>query len=103
MKKIDLTGTKINKLTVIKPGPNFPSASRGHETTWECRWDCGNIINVRVSTLRSNKQKSCGCITNANGKLIKPGDKFNKLTALSYDNGKWICQCECGKTTKPIL
>lgn len=38
-----------------------------------------------------------------NGKLIKPGDKFNKLTAVSYCNGKWTCRCDCGKTTIPIL
>ena len=34
--------------------------------------------------------------------IVKPGDKFNRLTACEPINGGkfWICNCECGKTTK---
>ena len=97
MQKLDLTGQKFNKLTALCPGANKPSVSRGHSTTWECECDCGKIITVRTSELRSLSQKSCGCIFNVQGTKIKPGDKFNKLTAISYKNGKWKCKCDCGK------
>lgn len=103
MKKINLIGKKFYNLTVIKEGVNKPSKSRKSNTTWECKCKCGKILTVRTNTLMAGKQKSCGCVVNSNGKLIKPGDKFNKLTAISYSNGKWICSCECGKNTNPIL
>ena len=102
MRKIDLTGKTFQYLTVIKAGADKPCKSRNY-TTWECQCKCGKIITVRTKTLMAGEQKSCGCIVFENGKLIKAGDKFNQLTAISYQNGKWICKCDCGKITKPIL
>lgn len=96
MRKLNLAGMKFNKLIAIKPGKDKPSKSRGHSTTWECRCECGKIITVRTSELRSLRQKSCGCIFSLKGKKIEPGDKFNKLTTISYNNGKWDCKCDCG-------
>ena len=26
------------------------------------------------------------------------GMKVGKLTVKSYENGKWLCECECGNT-----
>lgn len=104
MKKLDLIGKRFNKLTVIARAENIPSpAKKSGETAWKCQCDCGNVIVVRTSALTYNSQKSCGCLYDEAGKLVKVGDKFNKLTAVSYNNGKWTCKCDCGKITKGIL
>ena len=103
MKKLSLIGKKFHHLTVVDSAPGIPSKSRGSDTAWKCLCACGKILTLRTSTLTSGSQKSCGCVVHQHGKLINPGDKFNQLTAVSYQDGKWICLCECGKSTKPIL
>lgn len=57
MKRIDLTGKRFGRLTVIKP-LNF---ERGH-LRWECLCDCGNtVFKVSSQGLRTGKSQSCGC------------------------------------------
>ena len=55
--KIDLTGQKFERLTVIKPAQN-----KGKRTAWLCKCDCGNEVVVLTESLRSNNTKSCGCL-----------------------------------------
>lgn len=55
-KKIDLTGQRYGRLTVLAPVENA-----GNKTVWLCRCDCGMEIMVRTQHLRSGHTKSCGC------------------------------------------
>lgn len=55
-KKIDLTGQKYGKLTVIAPAENI-----GNRTAWLCRCDCGNEVVKKTVHLRSGHVKTCGC------------------------------------------
>ncbi len=55
--KIDLTGERFERLTVI--GLAFPQVGRG--TQWECRCDCGTTRLLRTGELRAGRYKSCGC------------------------------------------
>ena len=55
-KKLDLTGQRFGKLTVIGPAENI-----GKRTAWRCRCDCGQETVVRTLHLRSGHTKSCGC------------------------------------------
>lgn len=64
MNPLDLTGKKYNKLTAIKY-----CYSKNGKRYWECYCDCGNIVYVLGTQLKSGKIKSCGC--------IKYGNKFN--------------------------
>lgn len=52
----DLTGNKYGKLTVL-----FRVANKGNKAHWECRCECGNIIQVAGTNLKSGNTKSCGC------------------------------------------
>lgn len=101
MKKLDLLGQKFEKLTVVSAAADILSKKEGGRsyTAWNCQCECGKIIIVRTSTLKSGRQKSCGCIVSKSGLSIKSGDIFNKLTAMSYENGFWTCLCECGNKT----
>lgn len=54
MKTVDLTGHRFNALTVLRR-----AVSTDVKTWWQCRCDCGRLVDVRTGSLRS--QKSCGC------------------------------------------
>jgi len=56
-KKLDLTGQRFGKLTVLRPAEN-----KNKRTTWRCRCDCGSECIVTTRNLRAGKTKSCGCI-----------------------------------------
>lgn len=31
---------------------------------------------------------------------ISPGDRFDRLVAVKYEFGRWVCHCDCGKITR---
>ncbi len=55
-KRIDMTGRKCGKLTVIE----LDRIENNH-TFWKCRCDCGNIAIIDGGKLRNGHTKSCGC------------------------------------------
>lgn len=55
--KIDLTGHKYGKLTVIE----FAGNGHRRESLWKCQCDCGNTRIVTGSHLRTGHTSSCGC------------------------------------------
>lgn len=56
-KKIDLTGQKFGRLTVMYE----TSACKG-DTYWACRCECGNWKIATTARLRAGYVKSCGCL-----------------------------------------
>lgn len=57
----DITGAKYNFLTPIKPLYKYQ-----REWVWLCKCDCGKDTNVRISKLKNNTTKSCGCLKSKN-------------------------------------
>ena len=55
-KKVDLTGQRYGRLTVLAPAENI-----GGKTAWLCRCDCGRETVVKTRHLRSGHTKTCGC------------------------------------------
>lgn len=55
-KLIDLTGQKFGDLTVIRK-----SEKRGECAIWVCACSCGNIKEIKSSSLLIGSTKSCGC------------------------------------------
>lgn len=55
--RIEMTGRKFGRLTVIGLGPIV----RPYKRTWICVCDCGNQIAARGEALRSGNTQSCGC------------------------------------------
>ena len=55
-KKLDLTGQRFGKLTVLAPAENM-----GSLTAWLCRCDCGVQCVVPTKRLRDGHRTSCGC------------------------------------------
>lgn len=59
--RIDLTGKRFGKLTVIE----YSHTERnGNEIRayWKCKCDCGNETTVKGKELKSGNTKSCGCL-----------------------------------------
>ena len=105
-KKIDLTGQKYNKLTVIKETEKRDSSGC---VIWQCQCDCGNVTYASSNALRSGHKQSCGCsnkeqITAIGEKNVIDitGQRFGKLIVLEKTNIRkdrkvcWKCQCDCG-------
>lgn len=61
-KLIDLTGTKIDKLTILEKAP-----SRHRHVYWKCQCDCGNECDIDSYLLRHSHTQSCGCISTSIG------------------------------------
>lgn len=93
--KQDITGQKFGKLKAIKNLNYRLNSSLGYQ--WECQCDCGNIITVPITYLKSGNTKSCGCQKESLGEelikdiLIKENiiferEKiFNNLKKLRFD------------------
>ena len=103
-KRIDLTGQKFGRLTVL----DFYGTDKRRESIWRCQCECGNITNVLSSNLRKGYTKSCGCLQKEKaGKNTPIKDLsnmlFGQLTVLYPTsqrlNGQvvWHCKCTCGK------
>ena len=60
--KVDLTGKTINKLIVLRQGPDYVLGER-RQPQWYCKCSCGNPDEILVlgQELNSGKRKSCGC------------------------------------------
>ena len=105
----DITGQKFGKLTALYAINEI----KGSSYVWHCRCDCGNELDVRLSSLTSGNTSSCGCQRREKLKG-KAKDitrvKFGLLTAVrpteKRENGSvvWFCSCECGNTTEiPLI
>lgn len=55
--KLDLTGQRFGKLTVLAPAERI-----GHYTAWLCRCECGREAVVATRRLRNGGTRSCGCL-----------------------------------------
>ncbi len=75
-KKIDLTGQRYGKLTVLAPAENV-----GSRTAWLCRCDCGRETVVPTNRLRSGHTASCGCLA---------AGRESGLPGLTYVDGTCV-------------
>lgn len=98
----DLTGKKFGNLTVLKRDNSKPKG-HGKPTFWICQCECGNIVSIRGSHLKSGHTISCGCYTSKSSQFINEiGNVYGRLTVIEEagrdKDGRvlWKCICECG-------
>lgn len=88
-KKIDLTGQKFGRLTVIGEAPRHYTSSGVPKVTWYCDCDCGTKNKpVDGAGLRAGKIKSCGCWNLEKAKLPKSYNRKFCTYDLSGKYGK---------------
>lgn len=100
-KRIDITGNKYGKLTVIE---ELKERNKDGKIVCRCICECGNYCNIKKINLTKGKTKSCGCSTYDSN--IKDEDfinkKFGEFEVLSFSrkNDKGVklynCKCSCG-------
>lgn len=106
-KKIELTGQKFGRLTVI----GIAGKDNRGEIIWHCVCDCGGEKDVLSSNLRKGLTQSCGCLQKEKAGQNTPikdltNQRFGKLIALKPTeerlNGQvvWECLCDCGNKIK---
>lgn len=64
-KGLDLTGKKLNMLTVLCRSEKQLDGN----VRWDCICDCGNITSVTGSRISLGKTKSCGCLAKTNSAM----------------------------------
>ena len=110
----DFSKTKIGKIQPLYIDKDRPR-KKGENIYWICQCDCGNIVSINSSNLRSGERVGrnmfCGkCHAQLQDLSNK---KFGKLTVLRHDDSiiscksnhyknQWICQCECGNIISVI-
>ena len=96
----DISNQRFGKLIAIRP----TGEKRNNSPMWECQCDCGNVVSVQSSNLRSGHTQSCGCIRAERRAKDLTGQRFGKLVALRPTDMRknnqvvWECACDCGST-----
>ena len=81
-KFLDLIGHRFGKLLVIGKIPGTHTLP----LKWECRCDCGNVINIDSYTLK--KQNSCRCVHIEGKWRLRHGHNTNRK--ISPESRAWI-------------
>lgn len=109
----DLTGQRFGMLTVLGP----TEKRKYGDTVWECKCDCGNVIERATRLLKASKCASCGCWRKSgragspNKRTRSPyndltGKRFGRLTIIGPTDKRkrgnivWECKCDCGNTAE---
>lgn len=87
-KKLELTGQKYGKLTVLGPAENI-----GKKTAWRCLCDCGRETIVKTNCLRSGHTTSCGC-------MAASTTPSRGLLGLNYIDGTCVQMLQAKKIRK---
>lgn len=76
------TGTKVGqrfgRLVVLRRLENKMQPNGSTKVIWECICDCGNIVNVTDTHLRSGHTTSCGCVRTEKMRKILAKDITNQ-------------------------
>ena len=107
----DLVGKRFGKLLVVKKAGKL---TKRRDIFWECKCDCGNIINITTGNLIHGHNIGCGCVNMdlikayriSKGKnpdvpikterqLLRSKIKKLKLDKKTFERDKYTCQL-CG-------
>lgn len=80
--KLDLTGKKFGKLTAIKQ----VGKDKHNFYIWECKCECGNVINVISISLTSGNTKSCGCMLKVNLEVQRSKNSVENTNVAALKN-----------------
>ena len=100
-------GQKFGKLTVVKLHHTkqlfYKGKKNGIRYYYLCKCDCGKEKLASLECLRSGHTQSCGCAFKGCNLQDLKGQRFGRLTVISYQGAKsrqsmWLCKCDCGNT-----
>ena len=77
----DLTGRRFGYLTVV--GKSDERSYKG-SVIWQCRCDCGNLVNLPSDSLLNGNARSCGCLRTETVKEARQGLHFVDGTCIEW-------------------
>jgi ribosomal protein L13 len=99
----DITGQRFGRLVAIR----LTEKRKNGSTVWECKCDCGNVVEVTSALLHSGNKKSCGCL-HKTFKEITTGQRFGRLVTIRLLEKRkkghtvWECKCDCGNVIEVL-
>jgi hypothetical protein len=96
MEKINLTGLKFGRLTVLEP-KWIVKENGSKQKGWICRCECGTVKFYLTHHIKSGKTKSCGCynrevakarMTGENNPYWKGGKVVNRRGYMVIKHGE---------------
>lgn len=100
-----ILGQKFGRLLVLEEYL-LPQKNGKNQRFCKCKCDCGAIVEVSASHLKSGHSQSCGCynkeIVSERAVIKEIGNRYGKLVVIKEagrdKNGRtlWKCQCDCG-------
>lgn len=100
-----ILGQKFGRLLVLEEYL-FPQKNGKNMRVCKCKCDCGALVEVSASHLKTGHSQSCGCYNKemvSKITVIKEiGNRYGKLLVIDEagrdKNGRvlWKCQCDCG-------
>lgn len=83
-KQIDITGQKFGRLTALRRTGYRKYPGGGGLSIWECKCDCGNVIELPLAALRTGNTSSCGCLykevmRNIHGKHLETNSRLYRV------------------------
>ena len=66
----ELSGTRFGRLTVVKLHEMGKIVFSGTTSVWECKCDCGSVVNVVRGSLICGGTRSCGCLKKGRPKQL---------------------------------
>ena len=112
--KYDLTNQRFTRLVALYPTEERDASGN---IKWMCQCDCGKQKTISAYDLKSEKIKSCGCLSKECLDLGREAEdltnqRFGKLIAIErcedkiFTSGEkrtqWLCKCDCGRITKVL-
>lgn len=89
LKQRDLTGQRINSLTVLERSDQFATRGKRRVRLWKCRCDCGNITYKATDTLTGSRECSCAeCAGRKNAAKARENAGFVDGTQLCKVPGR---------------
>jgi hypothetical protein len=82
----DITGMRFGRLLAV----NYAGPTERGTATWRCLCDCGKIITVQGSHLRSGGTRSCGCVKQ---EMLKNGSGHCRHRASPHHNRMREYEC----------
>lgn len=83
-RKVDYTGMKFGRWTVIGAAPNHITKGGYPVSMWDCICECGTRRAVRGNDLKLGKSVSCGCYMIENPASKKHGASNSHLYKIYY-------------------
>lgn len=97
MKRIDLAGVRVGRLTVLGVDRSEPPG----KVYWKCLCDCGRIHVAVAHVLQAGILRSCGCLKLAPDLVGRTFYMWTVLSPVVKKKGRgvqrYVCRCACGK------